>query len=304
MSSNNNNNKKQQTKKEINQNKKSKKYINPFRMDIRYDFYDPFNRDIFGFDLFEDRMYRNFRNIFTDFGLLSEKEEKMEEEKEEEKPKEVVAEEEKPKQVVPEEEKPKEEKMEEEKEEEINTDVKKEEPKEEEEEINTDVKKEEPKEEPKEETKKEEKPVENNNGTYYSKVYYSSYNNLNGEPNEECYQSQSVKQMNNGHDISETKEAYKNSNGVEKTAYQRGLDGKTTRFIKERNNKTGKQNQHKVIKGVEEEGIKDFNKEYNEYSKKCGFRKNFHNLDLFDPFGFNKKQLSDGNHFLLHKLLF
>ena len=301
MNSNNNNNKKQQAKKGINQNKKSKKYINPFSMDIRDDFYDPFNRDIFGFDLFEDRMYRNFRNIFTDFGLLSEKEkeEKMEEEKEEEeKPKEVLEKPKEVKEVEPE-------KMEEEKEEEINTDVKKEETKEEEEEINTDIKKEEPKEEPKkEEQKKEEKSFEKNNGTYYSKVYYSSYNNLNGEPNEECYQSQSIKQMNNGHDISETKEAYKNSNGVEKTAYQRGLDGKTTRFIKEKNNKTGKHNQHKVIKGVEEDGIKDFNKEYNEYSKKCGFRKNFHNLDVFDPFGFNKKQLSDGNHFLLHKLLF
>ena len=301
MNSNNSNNKKQQAKKGINQNKKSKKYINPFSMDIRDDFYDPFNRDIFGFDLFEDRMYRNFRNIFTDFGLLSEKEkeEKMEEEKEEEeKPKEVLEKPKEVKEVEPE-------KMEEEKEEEINTDVKKEETKEEEEEINTDIKKEEPKEEPKkEEQKKEEKSFEKNNGTYYSKVYYSSYNNLNGEPNEECYKSQSIKQMNNGHDISETKEAYKNSNGVEKTAYQRGLDGKTTRFIKEKNNKTGKHNQHKVIKGVEEDGIKDFNKEYNEYSKKCGFRKNFHNLDIFDPFGFNKKQLSDGNHFLLHKLLF
>ena len=301
MNSNNNSNKKQQAKKGINQNQKSKKYINPFSMDIRDDFYDPFNRDIFGFDLFEDRMYRNFRNIFTDFGLLSEKEkeEKMEEEKEEEeKPKEVLEKPKEVKEVEPE-------KMEEEKEEEINTDVKKEETKEEEEEINTDIKKEELKEEPKkEEQKKEEKSFEKNNGTYYSKVYYSSYNNLNGEPNEECYQSQSIKQMNNGHDISETKEAYKNSNGVEKTAYQRGLDGKTTRFIKEKNNKTGKHNQHKVIKGVEEDGIKDFNKEYNEYSKKCGFRKNFHNLDIFDPFGFNKKQLSDGNHFLLHKLLF
>ena len=301
MNSNNSNNKKQQAKKGINQNKKSKKYINPFSMDIRDDFYDPFNRDIFGFDLFEDRMYRNFRNIFTDFGLLSEKEkeEKMEEEKEEEeKPKEVLEKPKEVKEVEPE-------KMEEEKEEEINTDVKKEETKEKEEEINTDIKKEEPKEEPKkEEQKKEEKSFEKNNGTYYSKVYYSSYNNLNGEPNEECYQSQSIKQMNNGHDISETKEAYKNSNGVEKTAYQRGLDGKTTRFIKEKNNKTGKHNQHKVIKGVEEDEIKDFNKEYNEYSKKCGFRKNFHNLDIFDPFGFNKKQLSDGNHFLLHKLLF
>ena len=174
-----------------------------------------------------------------------------------------------------------------------------------EEEINTDSKKEEPKEEPKkEETKKEEPKPKENNGTFYSKVYYSSYNNLNGEPNEESYQSQSIKQMKDGHDISETKEAYKNSNGVQKTAYQRGLDGKTTRFIKEKNTKTGKQNQHKVIKGIEEDGLKDFNKEYNDFSKKMGFRKSFHDLDLFYPFFNNKKTISDGNHFLLHKLLF
>ena len=50
--------------------------------------------------------------------------------------------------------------------------------------------------------------------------------------------------------------------------------------------------------------ITDFNKEYDDYSKKMGFRKNFHNLDMFYPFGYNKKALSDGNHFLLHKLLF
>ena len=50
---------------------------------------------------------------------------------------------------------------------------------------------------------------DNNNGTFYSKVYYSSYNNLNGKPNQESYQSQTIKQTNNGHDISETKEAYK-----------------------------------------------------------------------------------------------
>ena len=61
-----------------------------------------------------------------------------------------------------------------------------------------------------------------NEGAFYSKVFYSSYNNLKGKPNEESYQSQSIKQINNGHNISETKEAYKNSDGVEKTAYQRG----------------------------------------------------------------------------------
>ncbi len=142
-------------------------------------------------------------------------------------------------------------------------------------------------------------------GTVFSKVYCSSYNNINGKEHEEKYQSQRVQQMNNGHNISETKEAYKNSNGVQKTAYQRNLDGKTARFIKENNTKTGKKNQKRVVKGIEENRIKDFNKEYNDYCKKCGFKKNFHNLDAFDPFGFNKKQnlLTDGN-LLLHSLLF
>ena len=111
--------------------------------------------------------------------------------------------------------------------------------------------------------------------------------------------------MNNGHNISETKEAYKNSDGVEKSAYQRGLDDKTARFIKEKNIKTGKKEQHKVVKGIEENDIKDFNKEYDEFSKKCGFRKIFHDFDTFEPFGFNRKQLNYGNpNLFLPRLLF
>ena len=301
MNANNNNNKKTQAKKQ------AKKCLNPFSFGISDDFYDPFDKDIFGF---ENRMFKNFRNIFTDFGF---DEDPIEEKKEvEEKPKEV---------------KPKEEtKMEEEKEEEINTDTKKVEPvkpvEPKEEEINTDTKKVEPV-EPKEEeintdtkmeeekeeeintnTKEEKKEENKNNGTFYSKVYYSSYNNLNGKPNEESYQSQTIKQMNDGHDISETKEAYKNSDGVQKTAYQRNLDGKTARFIKEKNVKTGKKNQKRLIKGIEENEIKDFNKTYDDYCKKCGFRKNFHNFDLFNPFGYKRQQITDVTPLLLHSLLF
>ena len=241
---NSENNKKVQDKKET---KVNKKYINPFRMNILDDIYDPFD-DLFGF---ENKMFKSFENIFNDIDLLSEKPKKEEK--------------------IPE----KVEKMEEEpKEEEINTHV--EEPKEEE--INTHV------EEPKEEEKKQL-----NEGTFYSKVYYTSYNNLNGKQNQEKYQSQSIKQINNGHNISETKESYKNSDGIEKTAYQRGLDDKTTRFIKEKNIKTGKKDQHKIIKGIEENEIKDFNKEYNEFSKKFGFRKYLHDFNTFEPF---KKQLN------------
>ena len=283
MNSNNNNNKQTKAKKV---NKPNNKYLNPFRMNISDDIYDPFE-DLFGF---ENKMFSSFQNVFKDLDLLTEK------------PKEIEKEE------IPE----KVEKMKEEpKEEEINTNMEeeKEEPKEEEinkdeqkiEEINTNIEK-----EPKEEKKEEKEPEKKlNEGTFYSKVYYSSYNNLNGKPNKECYQSQSIKQINNGHNISETKEAYKNSDGVEKSAYQRGLDDKTARFIKEKNIKTGKKEQHKVVKGIEENDIKDFNKEYNEFSKKCGFRKIFHDFDNFEPFGFNRKQLHYGNpNLFLPRLLF
>ena len=285
MNSENNNNKQTKAKKV---NKPNNKYFNPFRMNILDDIYDPFE-DLFGF---ENKMFKSFQNVLNDLELLSEKPKEKEEKKEI------------PKKVEKMEEEPKEEEIntdikQEPKEEEINTNME-EEPKEEE--INTDIKQE-PKEEEintnidKEKNEKEEKEPEKklNDGTFYSKVYYSSYNNLNGKPNKECYQSQSIKQINNGHNISETKEAYKNSDGVEKSAYQRGLDDKTARFIKEKNIKTGKKDQHKVIKGIEENEIKDFNKEYDEFSKKCGFRKFFHNLDNFEPFGFNRKQINYGN---------
>ena len=240
---------------------------------------DIFEDDIFKLNPFEDFM--NLTDIFNPFELEQEEvkeEEKPKEVKEEEKPKEVK-EEEKPKEVK-EEEKPKEvkeEKPKEVKEEEINTNMKEEEPKE----------KEEPKKEM--EIEEEEKPKENKN-IYYSKIYTCSYNNINGK--EESYTSQSIKQLNNEHDISETKENYKNSDGIYKSAYQRGLDGKITRFIKEKNNKTGKHNEKKIIKGLKENEINDFNKTYNEYCKKCGFKKLNYN-----PFNINNKQI-------LHRLLF
>ena len=288
MNSENNNNKQTKAKKV---NKSNNKYLNPFRMNILDDIYDPFE-DLFGF---ENKMFKSFQNVFNDLELLTEKPKEKEEKKEI------------PKKVEKMEEEPKEEEIntdikQEPKEEEINTNME-EEPKEEE--INTNIEKE-PKEEPKEEKKEEKEPEKKlNEGTFYSKVYYSSYNNLNGKPNKECYQSQSIKQINNGHNISETKEAYKNSDGVEKSAYQRGLDDKTARFIKEKNIKTGKKEQHKVVKGIEENDIKDFNKEYDEFSKKCGFRKIFHDFDTFEPFGFNRKQLNYGNpNLFLPRLLF
>ena len=133
---------------------------------------------------------------------------------------------------------------------------------------------------PREPQEKEQQPI---NGTYISKVYCSSYNNINGQPKQECYQSQSIKQINDGHKISEAREAYKNSDGLMKTALQRGLDEKGAKFIKEKNTKTGKRSQHNVLKGIKENEIEGFNNEYNAYSQKCGFKKNYKALNEFGP---------------------
>ena len=294
MNSNNNNNKQTESKKDSKKTKTCKRCLNPFSLDIKDDIYDPFNdNDLFRFDKIKNRFFTDFNNIFTDFGFLpKEKEESKEEKPEEIKPIKPV-EDIKMEEINTDTKEKEDNKMEEEKEEEINTDIKKEENNKMEEqkddEINTD--------------KKEKKEEPKNERICYSKIYCSTYNNINGEPHEENYTSQSIKQINNEHNISETKELYKNSNGIQKTAYQRGLDGKTTRFIKEKNIKTGKNNEKKVIKGIEENEIKDFNKEYNNYSKKFGFRKNIH--DLFEPFGFGTKQLNYRNEpMFLHRLLF
>ena len=294
MNSNNNNNKQTESKKDSKKTKTCKRCLNPFSLDIKDDIYDPFNdNDLFRFDKIKNRFFTDFNNIFTDFGFLpKEKEESKEEKPEEIKPIKPV-EDIKTEEINTDTKEVENNKMEEEKEEEINTDIKKEEnnkmEEQKEDEINTD--------------KKEKKEEPKNERICYSKIYCSTYNNINGEPHEENYTSQSIKQINNEHNISETKELYKNSNGIQKTAYQRGLDGKTTRFIKEKNIKTGKNNEKKVIKGIEENEIKDFNKEYNNYSKKFGFRKNIH--DLFEPFGFGTKQLNYRNEpMFLHRLLF
>ena len=128
---------------------------------------------------------------------------------------------------------------------------------------------------PKEEQPNREPKENKENGTYISRVYCSSYNNIDGQPHQECYQAQSIKQMNEGHNISEAREAYKNSDGVMKSAYQRGLDEKGARFIKENE-------------------IDGFNKEYNAYSKKCGFKKNYKALKGFGPsMNKNVKQISN-----------
>ena len=135
--------------------------------------------------------------------------------------------------------------------------------------------------------------------TMISKVYCSKYENKDGIPIEESYESQSINQIGeDGHNISEKKELYKNTKtGVQKASQQKMMDEKGTKIIKQRNVKTGGHNQKNILKGLKQEEINQFNKDFDQYKKKVGFNKNYKFLnEMNNAFKMgNKMQLGEGH---------
>ena len=123
-------------------------------------------------------------------------------------------------------------------------------------------------------------------GTVITKSYSSKIDYRDGQPHQECYQSQSINQIgSDGHKISEKQEAYKNSRtGVQKAAHQRILDDKGMKQIRQRNINTGAQEEHNIFKGMREDEVNDFNKNYNDYRNKVGFQKNYKYLNQMNPY--------------------
>ena len=132
-------------------------------------------------------------------------------------------------------------------------------------------------------------------GTMISKTYCSKIDYSGGQPKEESYQSQAIKQFGeDGHAISEQQEAYKNSmTGVQKAAHQRLLDDRGTKLIKQRNVNTGEQSEHNILKGLQENEVSGFNKQYNDYREKVHFQDNYKYLNSLNP-GKMVKQLGQG----------
>ena len=132
-------------------------------------------------------------------------------------------------------------------------------------------------------------------GTMISKTYCSKIDYSGGQPKEESYQSQAIKQFGEGgHSISERQEAYKNSmTGVQKAAHQRLLDDKGTKLIKQRNVNTGEQSEHNIYKGIQESELNSFNKQYNDYREQVHFQDNYKYLNSLNP-GKMMKQLGMG----------
>ena len=135
----------------------------------------------------------------------------------------------------------------------------------------------------------------NNNSTFVSKCYCTKIENNNGKPYEETYESESINQNNNGHKISEKKELYKNTkNGIQKAAQQKILDEKATKTIKQKNINTGELNEKNIVKGMKKNEVKDFNKNFDEYKEKVGFKKNYELLHkMVTPFD-NTMKLDEG----------
>ena len=137
-------------------------------------------------------------------------------------------------------------------------------------------------------------------GTVIAKSYCSKVDYRDGQPHQECYQSQSINQIGqDGHKISEKQEAYKNSRtGVQKAAHQRLLDDRGMKQIRQRNINTGAQEEHNIFKGMQENELDNFNQNYNEYRNKIGFQKNYKYLNAMNPYKRGKSQnlIGNGNH--------
>ena len=135
-------------------------------------------------------------------------------------------------------------------------------------------------------------------GTVISKSYCSKVDYRDGQPHQECYQSQSINQIGqDGHKISEKQEAYKNSRtGIQKAAHQRLLDDKGMKQIRQRNINTGAQEEHNIFKGMQESELDNFNQNYNDYRNKIGFQKNYKFLNAMNPKrGKSQNLIGNGN---------
>ena len=129
-------------------------------------------------------------------------------------------------------------------------------------------------------------------GTIISKSYCTRIDYSDGVPHTECYSSQSINQIKDDHKISEKQEAYKNSRtGVEKAARQRIIDDKGVKQIRQRNINTNTQGEHNIFKGLKEEDLDDFNRNYNSIRNKYKFQKNNNYLTDND-----KKKSSNGKY--------
>ena len=123
----------------------------------------------------------------------------------------------------------------------------------------------------------EHEPVQKIPGKYISQSYFSS--NMigkDGKEHSEDYHSQSISNIQeSGKRISERQQAYKNSLGEEKMALEKTLDDKGVKSVKARKRESRESYEHNYYKGINEEQIDKFNKDYTDQKKKVKFDDNY-----------------------------
>ena len=118
-------------------------------------------------------------------------------------------------------------------------------------------------------------------GKYVSHSHFSATKlDKNGKEYSENFQSQSISNIDNqGKRISERQQAYKNSRGEDKIVHEKMLDNKGYKLIKSRNIENNETCEHNYLKGLKEEKLDEFNKEYDKQRKKVKLENNFNFLE-------------------------
>ena len=96
-----------------------------------------------------------------------------------------------------------------------------------------------------------------------------------GEPKKEVFQQETYSKVDEkGKKIKESKAAYENTyKGIQKAAHEKVIDEKGHRIVKEKNLNTGDDLEEVYYKGINQDDLENFNKEYIEFKDKVKFDK-------------------------------
>ena len=121
----------------------------------------------------------------------------------------------------------------------------------------------------------DEEPTNTFPGTCVSQSYVSSSKSENNGPmKSENYKSQTISLVDKkGKRISERKQAYKNSEGIDKISHERTLGEKGHKLVQAKNSGNQRTYEHNYYKGMNQDELEEFNKEYNEHKGKVNFEK-------------------------------
>lgn len=110
-------------------------------------------------------------------------------------------------------------------------------------------------------------------GQSFCKSFYTKTSlNKEGKPVTYSYENETENKYENGHEFRKSSQIYRNKyNGKEKSQYilEKEIDGKLHKIVK--TNENGKNNEKCYLKGIKEEELEEFNKQFEEGISKKNF---------------------------------